>query len=605
MMHKKPMAPALAAVALLAVLAAGCMKGGGAGESPTPAPTSEAAEAPTPVVTLSPTPAPTLSGEPRPVLETYGIDPEKIGEMTYSFHAFGTRTLRRGEGGFDQVLALLASLKGAPVKAQRTVDRTLELDSCLHPLFIGSDGERTYISLGWEDFLLLDTDGRPDEELEALFAAYAPEPYQAPILFDGSAYRSDGGLSLTAAQPTYDYAAMQAAIPISRRRYYALDGGAPEEEAVVRLTAENQGDEPIDYHLPALLALRDGEWVWVPTLSPIATTYERKCLQPGESLETGLTMDYYADPLPPGKYCACMVYSVGEKPKQFSTHIAYAPFEIVGEVPEDGREPLMDGVKLEKVRRITYTLRSWDEYTLIQGQEGFDEALALLRPLRGASWGRRLEEIEIQCSRGFALNTMQELTLAFDGDWVFGKVDGGDWRLLDLDGRPDQQLTNIFLRWGDKAPAAESVPADHAGLRAGENLSVRPEHPVYALENMLAAMEAYLVRYREEGREAERSDEEFSVRFAFENRTEERINIEDYSLETLKDGEWYTVPFRRNTVSILPLQLEGGEKTAGFLSLLDFDGENLTPGRWRLCMRYGVGEDVSRDLEAYAGFELR
>ena len=603
-MHKKPIAPALAAGLLLAVLAAGCMKGGGAGESPPPAPPSEAAEVPAPAVTLSPTPAPTLSGEARPVLETYGIDPEKIGEMTYSFHAFGTRTLRRGEGGFDQVLALLASLKGAPVKAQRTVDRTLELDSCLYPLFIGSDGERTYISLGWEDFLLLDTDGRPDEELEALFAAYAPEPRQAPILFDGSAYRSDGGLSLTAAQPTYDYAAMQAAIPISRRRYYALDGGAPEEEAVVRLTAENQGDEPIDYHLPALLALRDGEWVWVPTLSPIATTYERKCLQPGESLETGLTMDYYADPLPPGKYCACMVYSVGEKPKQFSTHIAYAPFEIVGEAPEDGREPLMDGVKLEKVRRITYTLRSWDEYTLIQGQEGFDEALALLRSLRGASWGRRLEEIEIQCFRGFALNTMQELTLAFDGDWVFGRVDDGDWQLLDLDGRPDQQLTNIFLRWGDKAPAAESVPADHAGLRAGENLSVSSEAPAYELEAMLAAMEAYLVRYREEGREAERSDEEFSVRFAFENRTEERINIEDYSLETLKDGEWYTVPFRRNTVSILPLQLEGGEKTAGFLSLLDFDGENLTPGCWRLCVRYGVEEDASRDLAAYAEFEI-
>ena len=142
MMHKKPIAPALAAVALLAALSVGCAKGGNPGENPPPAPPSEAAEAPTPAVTLSPTPAPTLSGEPRPVLETYGIDPAEIGEMTYSFHAFGTRTLRRGEGGFEQVVALLASLKGTPVKAQRTVDRTLKLDSCSHPLFIGSDGER-------------------------------------------------------------------------------------------------------------------------------------------------------------------------------------------------------------------------------------------------------------------------------------------------------------------------------------------------------------------------------------------------------------------------------------------------------------------------------
>ena len=117
-------------------------------------------------------------------------------------------------------------------------------------------------------------------------------------------------------------------------------------------------------------------------------------------------------------------------------------------------------------------------------------------------------------------------------------------------------------------------------------------------------MEAYLVRYREEGREAERSDEEFSFRFAFENRTEERIHIEGYSLEASKDGEWYSVPFRRYTVSVLPLTLEGGEKTTGFLSLLDFHGENLTPGRWRLCMRYGVGEDLSRDWEAYAEFDV-
>ena len=320
MVFKKQIVPVLVAILLLAVLAAGCAKGGGPGETPTLAPT----------VTPDPTPAPTLSGEPRPVLETYGIDPAEIGEMTYSFFAFGTRTLCRGEGGFDQVLELLKSLKGAPVKPQRAVDRTLKLDCCGHPLFIGSDGERVYISLGWEDFQLLDTEGRPDEELEALFASYAPAPDEAPVVYDAAAYRTDGGLSLTAEKSAYDYAAMQEAIPRSRRRFYELDGGAPEEEAIVHLTAENQGDEPIDYSLPGLLALRDGEWVWVPTISPLATTFERKCLQPGEKLETGLSMELYADPLEPGKYCACMVYSVGDAPKHWNTHIAYAPFEIVG-----------------------------------------------------------------------------------------------------------------------------------------------------------------------------------------------------------------------------------------------------------------------------------
>ncbi len=602
-MRKRRIAPALTAALLLAVLAAGCVRGG-AGESPTPALPSAAAVAPTPAVTPDPTPVPTLSGEARPVLETYGIDPAEIGEMTYDFFPFGERTLRRGEGGFNQVLAMLASLKGAPVKAQRTVDRTLKLDSCSHPLFIGSDGERTFISLGWEDFLLLDTDGRPDEELEALFASYAPEPYQAPFLFDGSAYRTDSGLSLTAAQPAYDYAAMQAAIPASRRRFYEVDGGAAEEGAVVHLTAENQGDGNIVYLLPGLLALRDGEWFRVPTFSPTASTLERRGLQPGQSLETGLAMDLYDDPLTPGKYCAYMLYAVDDGKKDVYNRIAYAPFEIVGEIPEDGREPLLDGVKMEKVRRITYTLKDWDKYTLVQGQEGFDEALALLRSLRGASWGRRMEEIKIQCSRSFTLNTIHKVTLAFDGDWVFGTVDGGDWRLLDLDGRPDQQLTNIFLRWGEKASAAEPIPADHTGLREGKSLYARSERPAYALDAMLAAREAYLVRYREEGREAERTDEEFSIPFVWENRTEERMSIEDYSLETLRDGEWYTVPFRRSSVSLLPLTLEAGEKAERCLSLLDFDGENLTPGRWRLCMRYGFGGDLSRDWEAYAEFEL-
>ena len=82
------------------------------------------------------------------------------------------------------------------------------------------------------------------------------------------------------------------------------------------------------------------------------------------------------------------------------------------------------------------------------------------------------------------------------------------------------------------------------------------------------------------------------------------MSIEDYSLELWKDDGWYSVPFRRSSVAALPLQLEPGAKREAFLSLIDVDGENLTPGRWRLCMRYGVGDEVSRDWEACAEFEL-
>ena len=60
-------------------------------------------------------------------------------------------------------------------------------------------------------------------------------------------------------------------------------------------------------------------------------------LQPGEKLETGVAMDFYKDPLMPGQYCAFMIYAVDNGKKDVYNRIAYAPFEIVGEVPEDGR----------------------------------------------------------------------------------------------------------------------------------------------------------------------------------------------------------------------------------------------------------------------------
>ena len=292
-------------------------------------PTAEPTAAPG----VTPTPAPGEEGGGESVLERFGLDPEEIERISYSAFHFGKRTLERGEEGFDQALNILISLRGIPAALTgSSVNREVRLNDGGIPLVLEYDGERVYADWGYAgEFLLLA--GRPDEALEAVFARYAPGPVPEPFTGSGS-LREDGPLVLEAASPVCDGAALRSAIEGSLLRFKEpgpKEGYRSEEGAILRLTAENRGEETVQYTLPRwLLALRDGSWYWVPARMSLGDDLIPRQLAPGETLETGMDMTVFDDSLEPGIYRACMLYSVGAELKAGLTHIAYAEFEIQG-----------------------------------------------------------------------------------------------------------------------------------------------------------------------------------------------------------------------------------------------------------------------------------
>lgn len=318
----------------LLILLAGCSEAGGAGGIPTEAPTE------TPLVQPVETPAelpieiPAEEGGGEPVLERFGLDPEEIEEITYSANHFGSRTLKRGEEGFDRALALLAALRGEPVKAPKgAVSRQLriKLKEKQTTLSLEWDGERVYAALNYFDYLLLDGTGRPDDGLEAIIARYAPPPDRDLPPFDADAYTEDGQLVLEAERRVYDRGALLAAIEGSLARFREpgpAEGTRGEAGAVVRLRAENRGGEPISYGRPVLQVFRDGEWYPVPLRMSLGDDLLPRYLGAGETLVTGVSMFIYDDPLEPGLYRACMFYSPGGELKTVRDHAAFAEFFI-------------------------------------------------------------------------------------------------------------------------------------------------------------------------------------------------------------------------------------------------------------------------------------
>ena len=314
---KKILCAALILTLLLALAACG------RSSEPTAEPTAAPGE--------TPPPTPGEEGGGESVLERFGLDPEGIDSITYSALHFGKRTLDRGEEGFEEVLALLASLRGTPAPPpKRAVSRELRINDGGSPLVLEYDGERVYADRGYTgEYLLLE--GRPDDGLEAIFARWAPGP--EPVPFEGG-FREDGPLALQAERPVCDGAALRAAVERSLLRFKEpgpKEGYRSEEGAILRLTGENRGEERVWYSLPRwLLALRDGTWYWVPARISLGDDLIPRCLEPGESLETGLDMTVFDDSLEPGIYRACMLYSVGTEAKAGMTHIAFGEFEIKG-----------------------------------------------------------------------------------------------------------------------------------------------------------------------------------------------------------------------------------------------------------------------------------
>ena len=554
---------------------------------------------------------------PQPIPETYGLDPDSVEELRYSSPR-REYTLHRGDEGFEQVLAFLTSLRGTPAYMPETVNRGSSLTltdgaASRGLLTLEYDGERVYTSVGNKHYRALEAPGRPDEELEAIFERYAARAYPAPVPFEWDVIE-DGTLALTPEKPSYDYEALQAAIALSLRRFTEPqpvgESSIPDEGAVVRLTAENRGEGTLYYEFPFLLALRGGEWCWVPERFQSASDLIPRSLEPGEKLETGIAMDGYDDPLGPGLYRACMRFAVDDNHRY--THLTWVEFEITGASPvpnptpvpvptptpepDDGMEQLLRNKNPDRIERITYRSRWGENYILQQGDEGFAEAKSLLLSLRGSP----CEEPESYSSRVFGIDP--QVVLAFDGQYVYGAYPNEyRWLRLDGEGRPDRELAAIFERYGLTAePVGEAV--DYEEMIEDGSVAAATGQPAYDVNPLAAAVAELREAYETT---LVRSDERVEIPLSIENRSDVPFiySGNSLSLEILLDGQW----FERRTYSAgyFPMgwYLQPGEKITPQISMAGFILP-LEAGHYRFAFRYSLEERRSYDHVAFAEFDL-
>ncbi len=266
---------------------------------------------------------PATSSVPRAVLED--MDAEKIGELSFQYSMVGARSLRRGEEGFGEALELLSSLRGIPCPGPKiAVGRRIDLDG--RRLFLMYDGIRVYATWNLGDYLALEAGERADEALEALFLQYGrsdAKPYTA----DYTAYIEDGSLTVSVDSPAYDRGEIRAAIAHSIEANGRLEDPDPEKAraAWIHVTLENHGTEGTDYDGPYLEAWREEAWIRVPTKAGWATPLTLCQVPAGEGLAESIALLMYDDELPPGRYRAAVVYSVGPNPRD---HVAFAEFEL-------------------------------------------------------------------------------------------------------------------------------------------------------------------------------------------------------------------------------------------------------------------------------------
>ena len=553
----------------------------------------------------TPTPAPTLApGEEWLLADRTAAE---IDAIQYYLFSWETYTLRRGMEGFDEALDMLLALRGAPCEAPAAGLRVMtSLDFGLH-VTLEYDGETLWGSLGrrWLDLSSL---GRPDEELRSLFERYGEKYVPEARTEDHGDQSLDGKMKVSAEFPVYDYNTVQAAIEQRKRDYLATGDRTHEADAsVVKLTLENVSEDDLAYDGDLSLEVRrDGAWYRVWRYNGFGFQAIYQWLEAGETKEYSLSLSCYDDPLMPGLYRIVVSYGASGRSIKLD-RIAWAEFTISDGVTEiepwDGKEQLMGRIRPEKVSSILCRLPLSECYTLREGDAGFDETRDFLFSLRGAP----CELPEVLVSRSIEPNAGPAVTLGFDGEHVYGRLGTGPWLLLDGEGRLDQELTELFLQFGEKEAYTNTFPSENADKTVDDSVVLVLEKTSFDLDTLLSGMAAYRAAYRESGRPPVEWGREFSLSASLQNGLEERINYgHDTALEVLRDGEWRLILTRSGIgVTNLGYVLQPGEADDGLgISFLNYYEEALTPGRYRLCLDYKPGRDGNPTHVAYAEFEL-
>lgn len=530
----------------------------------------------------------------------------EIDAIQYHLFSWETFTLRRGMEGFDEALDLLLALRGAPSEAPAAGLRVMtSLDFGLH-VNLEYGGETLWGSLGrrWLDLSAM---GRPDKELRSIFERYGEKYVPEARTEDHEGQALDGRMKVSAQSPVYDYDAVQAAIGQRKRDYLATGDRTHEPDAsVVKLTLENASEDDLAYGDLSLEVRRDGAWYRVWLFSGFGSQAIYQWLGAGETKEHSLSLSCYDDPLTPGLYRVVIPYGVSGRSIKLN-RIAWAEFTISDGVTEpepwDGKEQLMGMAEPETVSSILCQLPYEDRYTLREGDMGFASARDFLFSLRGTP----CERPDFLVLRSFAPDEGAAVTLGFDGERVYGCLGTGLWLLLDAPGRPDQELTEVFLRWGEKEVYTATYPSEYEDKTVDVNVTLTLDKTFVDRNALLAEMAAYREEYREWGEQAAERYGDFTLRATLENNSWETIHFGEYAaLETLQDGEWRTIPMRSGFgyFDIAHILEAGGVYDNLGVSFLCYYEEILTPGRYRLSLSYKPGRIGNPTHVAYAEFEI-
>ena len=415
---------------------------------------------------------------------------------------------------------------------------------------------------------------------------------EALVPTDYGVYTEEGFLDLRAGQRVYDASALQ---------------GAALEFAVI-----DRSELPVLYLGPGLQLWRNGGWAELTRRPGFELSREGKRIEGGETLFETVDPAAFEEALEPGRYRLWLSYSVGGDPRAPYDWTVYTEFEIAegaspAPAPGESAELLLGSAKPEKVKGIEYRLNVYDHYFLDRGDMGFDTALDLIFSLRGAPCEKPQG---LLVSRSFTLDGVPDISLAFDGERVYANRFGDRWYLLDAGGRPDQDLTDVFLHWGrgEETPEIRTLPAAYQNRIEDGSLTVETLSPVFDLAVMRASLEQLRVLYRDRGEEPPELVRELMVTVRVTNHTEKAIDVPyDMGLEALRDGEWQFIPWREGLMSgLMAYSLGAGEEISGLgIPMLNYYEEALTPGRYRVCLPYRLRLDKGgSEHVAYAEFEI-
>ena len=266
----------------------------------------------------------------------------------------------------------------------------------------------------------------------------------------------------------------------------------------------------------------------------------------------------------------------------------------------DHPTPLLDVKKLEAQEYLTL-LDPWgNSLSLRQGDEGWEEALALLTSLRGTPCRTPKEMIDRQELR---LRHTEDLTLCWDGEKPCALADGL-WYALEGD-RPDLALTNLFEGYGF-SNLLFTREIDQRNRREEGSLTVTAEFPVYGL----AEAKADFLRYEEmraNGEKVYMNDvPNAQVLLTLENHSSQDVEFNEViGLEVFQNGSWHALTDKGDWIySLMNLHIPAGEQTNYSITLYRY--QTLPPGHYRVSVDYVLGEkDSGRAWENVAFGEFR